>query len=156
MGFYLYPGLFLPIIILGGKDMFKNKQMLIGIISTIAIVIVAIGAYFGYQAYINSHTQVGSKEITVVVVYDNNLSTYKFKTDAEFLGTALDEQNLITVQTSTYGRYITGADGREANNDNKEWWQVFLNSQPTQVGVDDQAIKNNDIIFLVLMTGYDS
>ena len=135
--------------------MFKNKNLVLKLISTLAIIIIAVGAYFGYQIYKNSHTQIGDKEITIMVIYDNQVKTYNTATDDKFLGEVLDKEQLITTESSGFGRYITGVDGRVADTTAEEWWQVFVNSKASQVGIDDQAINDNDVILLILTTGYD-
>ena len=52
MRFYFYPG-HMPInlifIILGGKDMFKNKNLVLKLISTLAMYYYCGWCYFGYQ-----------------------------------------------------------------------------------------------------------
>ena len=73
----------------------KNNKNII--ISTIVILVVAIGLFFGYKTYQNSQIQVGSKTISVVVIDDRNSVKEELthKTDAEMLGVALDEMELI-------------------------------------------------------------
>lgn len=131
----------------------NNKNV---IISTIVILAVAVGLFFGYKTYKNSQIQVGSKSISVVVIDDRNSVNKEFthKTDAEMLGTALDEMNLIEGEDSEFGRYVTTVSGITADMNASEWWKFTINGQDSVSGIDSTPIKDGDKIEFIFTIGW--
>ena len=131
----------------------NNKNV---IISTIIILLVSIGLFFGYKTYQNSQIQVGSKKISVVIIDDRNSVKKEFthKTDVEMLGTALDEMDLIEADDSEFGRYVTTVDGISADMGKSEWWKFTINGQDSVTGVDATPIKDGDKIEFIFTIGW--
>lgn len=132
----------------------KNNKNII--ISTIVILAVAIGLFFGYKTYQNSQIQVGSKTISVVVIDDRNSVKEELthKTDAEMLGIALDEMELIGTDDSEFGRYVTTVSGIHADMAKTEWWKFTINGQDSVSGVDTTPIKDGDKIEFIFTIGW--
>lgn len=132
----------------------KNNRNVI--ISTIIILLVSIGLFFIYKTYQNSQIEVGSKEISVVVIDGRNSIKKEFthKTDAEILGTALDEMELIEADDSEFGRYVTTVDGISADMSKSEWWKFTINGQDSITGVDSAPIKDGDKIEFIFTIGW--
>ena len=97
----------------------------------IAIVVVAVIAIMGI-AYLTlkPSTQSGAKAITVVVNHLNgDAKTYEFRTDAEYLRQAMEEQELVGGVESDYGLWVQTVDGETANEANEEWWGFTVNGE---------------------------
>lgn len=131
----------------------KNKNT---IIASLIVIILAIAGFFGYKAYINSKSVEGTKEYTVIVRDTNNTfnNEYKFKTDETSLGKDLSDRNLITTEQSSGMTFVTGVDGREADQSKQEWWNLKINGEDSMVNVDDVMIVNGDKVEFVLTTGW--
>lgn len=130
-----------------------NKKV---IITSVVVLVLGIAMLFGYKAYQKSQIEVGAKAITVVVVDDRNSVKKEFKhnTDAEMLGTALDEMNLIKADDSEFGRYVHTVADINANKDKTEWWKFTINGQDSVTGIDGTPIKDGDAIEFVFTTGW--
>lgn len=133
----------------------KNNNFKI-IISSLLVLLIAVGGFLGYRYYNESKKVKGSKDI-VVVVKDSKTNydkTHKHSTDAETLGKALDEMNIIGTKDSQFGRYLEKVDGITVNADNKEWWKIIINGEDSQSGIDEAPIKNGDKIEIELTVGW--
>lgn len=132
----------------------KKTKNLVGIVSTVALVVLVIVMGFVYMKFGPQGTK-GEKDIVVeVVTSDDNSQEFKINTDAEFLRQALDEKELIEGSDSDFGFFITGVNGRVAKVDNQEWWQVTKSGEYLEYGVDDIAIADGDHYEITLMVGY--
>lgn len=133
--------------------MFKNKKVLLTIVSSIIVLALAVGLYFIYKYYKDSQVEEGEKEITIVVV-DNTgdeeySKTYTFKTDHEFLGQLLDEKMDIKAETHPdFGRFIIAVDDRMRSE--TSYWAIYVNDDYASFGMDEQPIKDGDVIKLEL------
>lgn len=132
----------------------KNNKNIV--VSTIAILLVAIGLFFGYKVYQKSQIQVGSKTISVIVIDDSHSIKNEFthKTDAEILGAALDEMNLIGSDDSEFGRYVTTVSDITADMSKDEWWKLTINDEDSVTGIDATPIKDGDKIEFILTVGW--
>lgn len=132
-----------------------KKDMKAVIISLIVIVI-AVGGFFTYKNFNSKQRVEGNKtiEITVISERDKYEKTYTHPTDTETLGKALDEMGIIVANTSQSTRFITGVDGLNADVNKQEWWNLKVNGEDSQTGMDDTAIKDGDKIELILTIGW--
>ena len=132
----------------------KKSKNLVGIVSTIALVVLVIVMGLIYTK-LGPQGMKGDKSIVVqVITSEDDSQDFKINTDAEFLRQALDEKDLINGSDSDYGFFITGVNGREAEVDNQEWWQVTKNGEYLPYGVNDIAIADGDHYEITLMVGY--
>lgn len=134
--------------------MVKNRKTIIAIIIFAVLIAAAALAwhFFGPQ----NDVQAGSKEICVTVVHGNgSTKDLKFRTDAEFLGTALDEQKLIEGDEGEYGIFITAVDGETADASKEQWWNITKGGEMLMTGADMTPIADGDRFEITLMTGYD-
>lgn len=131
----------------------ENKKV---IITSAIILILGVVLLFGYKVYQKSQIEVGSKKISVVVIDDRNSTREELKhnTDAEMLGTALDEMGIIKADDSEFGRYVHTVSGIKADMDKTEWWKFTINGQDSVTGVDETPIKDGDIIEFVFSVGW--
>ena len=128
-----------------------NKQTKIVLIAVLALVVL-LGVFVAAYYFSKPDTESGGKAIIVKVIEGDNVKTFEIKTDAEYLLDALNEKNLIAGESGRYGYYITAVDGRTANEDKREWWQIVKNGEQTTTGADTTPIKDGDIIELILST----
>ena len=134
--------------------MVKNRKTIIAIIIFAVLIAAAALAwhFFGPQ----NDVQAGAKSITVTVVHgDGSTKDFTFKTDAEFLGTALIEQKLIEGEEGEFGMYITAVDGEAADITKDQWWCLTKGGGTVMTGVDMTPIVDGDCFELTLMTGYE-
>lgn len=137
--------------------MLKNK-----IIVSVFVLVLAVGILVGYKLIKKSQTQEGIKEITVEVVVGEEVKSVTFKTSKTMLGEALIEQKLIKTESSTYGRYVVGVKDLASNDGSfieadfekdGTYWYIYINGTATEVGIDDYAIKDGDVIRFELQGG---
>jgi len=137
--------------------MLKNK-----IIISVLVLILAVGIIVCYKMIQKSQGQKGWKEITVEVVVGDDINKITFKTNKTMLGEALDEQKLIKTMSSVYGRYVVGVKDLKKNDGsfieadfekNGTFWFIYINEAAAEVGIDDYAIKDGDVIRFELQGG---
>jgi hypothetical protein len=138
--------------------MFKNKKILITLVSSIIVVALAIGLILIYKDYLNKQVEEGDKTVTVYVINDHGdekyTKTYSFNTDYKFLGELLLAKMDVKVQNDGYGNYLTEVNGMKANTNNQEWWKILINGEMGDYGMDEQPIKDGDEITLEFNIGY--
>ena len=139
--------------LLGGEAMEKNMK---AIIISLIVVVIAIGGFFIYKNFNSKQRVEGDKtiEVTVISEKDNHKKTYTHSTNEGTLGKALDEMGIIVADTSQAIRFITGVDNITADANKQEWWNLKVNGENSQVGIDDTAIKDGDKIELILTIGW--
>lgn len=130
-----------------------NKK---AIITSVLILVLGLVLLFSYKAYQKSQIEVGSKEISVVVVDERNSTREEFehKTDAEMLGTALDEMEIIKADDSEFGRYVHTVSNIYADTNKTEWWKFTINGQDAVTGIDETPIKDGDTIEFIFTVGW--
>lgn len=129
----------------------RNKKiLLIGGIALLVILAVFLTLFLTGRG-----GTTGTKTITVdVVVADEVVETHKIKTDAEFLGQALLDNNIIEGTSNEFGMYITAVDGRAADDANQEWWCITKGGEMVMTGVDQTPIEDGDSYELTLTVGW--
>ena len=120
----------------------KNKKLII----SLSIVLVAIIAFFAVVIIVNKPaTEEGTKEITVTVVSkDKSSKEIEIDTDAEFLGDALYEENIVNEDEYKTGFYTVINGEKAAYNVDKSWWCVTKDGEMTSVGMNEQPILDGD------------
>ncbi|MDR1668416.1 MAG: DUF4430 domain-containing protein [Oscillospiraceae bacterium] len=122
------------------------------IIAVIAALIILAGAFTAVWFLTRPETQTGEKALRVDIVADGETETVEFRTDAEFLRQALEEQNLIEGEESAYGLMVTSVKGRAADDALKEFWLLKKNGADLTEGVDTTPVADGDTFELVLTT----
>lgn len=128
-----------------------NKKTIIAIVAIVVIVAALLTVYLVTRPAPTA----GGKTITVEIKYDEVDKEVKITTDAETLADALREQNLIEGSESEWGLFITGVDGRTADDAKQEWWSITKNGEMTPTGADTTLIADGEHYELTLITGYD-
>ena len=120
----------------------------------IALVVLCLAAFIIGKLVLPA-VNAGSKNITVNVKHgDESTKTFKYKTDAEYLGEVLLEKKLIEGTESQYGLYVTTVDGETADESKQQWWGYDVNSEMAMVGVDQQPVADGDVYDFTLNTGW--
>lgn len=93
----------------------------------------------------------GGKTVYVKVTDDQNKTiTFTINTDAQYLGEALVENNIVKGDEDQYGLYITHVNGLEANYDtDKAYWGFFQNGEYMMTGVDATEFADGETYELV-------
>ncbi len=117
-----------------------------GLIITLSIVCAVIIAAFAAIIIVTKpDTKNGDKDIIVTVVYkDKTEKEFEISTDAEFLGDALLEKNLVKPEEHKTGYYLYIDGVRADYNLDKAWWCVTKAGEMTQVGINELAIADGD------------
>lgn len=130
----------------------KNTKIIVAVVAIIAVIAGMLGIYFGTRP----DTAEGTKKITVEVVYkDETSKEFKIKTEREFLGEALQDEELVEGEKGQYGLFITTVDGCTADSAKQEWWCITKDKGQVNTSADLTPIADGDHYELTLMTGYD-
>jgi Domain of unknown function (DUF4430) len=149
------PGVTLPMSIFYSirRIYMLNKKYLFPIITTLVIVIIALGVAFGYKAYIHNKVEKGEKQITVTIIVNNDEQKFEkehtFWTEADFLGIALEEEFEVVTESYSFGRVLLSIEGISSDF-NKNYWSIYVNGEASMVGMDEVALKHKDEIKIEL------
>ncbi len=126
----------------------KNKKVLI---AAIALVVV-IGTLLGVWLATRPKTQDGMKSFTVTVVHqDKTEKTFTYETDAQKLGSVLEQEGLII--GSGDGMFHT-VDREKADwNENQSYWAFYVGDDYAVKGIYDTDIEDGAQYKLVYTIG---
>ncbi len=130
----------------------SSKGLIIGLICLVALVAILIGVYRENKPKTYG---TGDKTIEFEVINGDSKKDFTIKTNAEMLGDALKENNLIAGTDSDYGMFVTTIDDTTADSDNQEWWCFTQDGEMLNTGVDSTPIKDGDHFEAELKVGYD-
>lgn len=138
-----------------GADIRKmSKKTRNAIIAVALLLVVVIGALLIWQ-HNKPVAQEGAKALTVQVVHgDGSTKEFAFRTDAESLRQACEEQSLIAGTDSDYGLYVLTVDGETADESLQEWWCITKGGEMLMTGVDDTMIADGEQYEFTLTTGW--
>ena len=99
--------------------------------------------------------EAGGKALTIQVIHgDGSQKDFAFRTDAENLRAACEEQNLIQGSESDFGLYVLTVDGETADESQQQWWCITKGGEMLMTGVDDTQIADGEHYEIVLTTGW--
>ena len=88
----------------------------------------------------------GEKTVTVQVAVYENLVTFTIRTDADTVGAALMEHDLIAGDVETYGLYVKVVNGIRADYDvDQSYWAFYIDGEYAMAGVDLTEITEGAI-----------
>lgn len=130
------------------RKMGKNKVIIVGAIA-LAVLLAAFAAV--YFLVINPPVS-GQKDIKVEIVHsDKTVRTVDISTDAEYLGQALVEKDLVEGTESATGLFMVTVDGETADWDKyKQFWGLYQDGEFLMTGVDKTPIKDGDKFEIIL------
>lgn len=129
----------------------KNKKLILIASALIVCAAVMLGVFFMTRP----ETVAGSKTITVTVVHkDGSEKVFTCRTDAEYLGTVLVDENIVVGSYGEFGLYFDTADGETADYSvDGGWWQVLIGEEASMVGADQVPIADGNAFSLVYTIG---
>lgn len=129
----------------------KTKQILIAVAALLVLLAVAAGCWLRFGPKGVS----GAKQIGVTVVYaDQTSKDFPLRTNAEFLGEALDEANLAQGEEGPYGLFIKTVDGVTVDDAKEQWWCLTKGGEMVMTGADTTPIADGDVFELTFTEGY--
>lgn len=129
----------------------RKKGALLGIGALVCAAAVMLAVYLAFRP----QAQQGEKTITVeVVVGDETTATRTIVTQEEYLGGALDQENMVSGEEGPYGLFLTTVDGVTADDTKQEWWCVTKGGAQVDTAVDATPIGDGDRFELTLKTGW--
>lgn len=116
-----------------------NKKL---ILTVIAVLVLLLGA-LGIKTTTNKNIQKGNKTITINIVskVDNLNEKEEINTDEEKLGPVLLNKGF-----KIENGMVLKINNIDLTNSDSEFWHITVNGEDAKVGVNDQLIKNGDII----------
>ncbi len=129
-------------------DKTKRNSVVLVVVFVVLVALFA-GLYFGLK----ERGTEGEKTITVTVVTGQGEKTpFTIKTKEEFLLGALNQIELIKTEDSVYGAFVVEVNGVKAESENREFWEIIKNDEPTMTGVSDTPVSDGDRFELRLST----
>ena len=121
----------------------KKKGLIIALALVLVVIIAAFATLIIKQN--NNNVEHGDKVISVTIVNaDKTQKLFKISTDAENLGDALLQRNLVTEEEHKTGfyTYINGV--RADYTLDKAWWSFTQDGEMMTVGANDAPITDGD------------
>lgn len=128
----------------------KKTKIILSLVALVVVVAVFVGVYFATRP----ETSAGDKHITVEIVGKDDSRTVELDTDEEYLGPALEQENVISGTESEFGLYVTTVDGYTADESAQEWWCFTKGGETLNTGVDSTPIADGDAFEITLTTGW--
>ena len=121
----------------------KKKGLIIALALVLVVIIAAFATLIIKQN--NNNVEHGDKVISVTIVNaDKTQKLFKISTDAENLGDALLQRNLVTEEEHKTG-YYTYINGVRADYTlDKAWWCFTKGGEEVMKGANDLAIADGD------------
>ena len=121
----------------------------------VAALVAAAALMLGIWYFNLPQTREGAKTVVVEVVHaDESTREFTCRTDAEYLGEALQEAALIEGEEGPFGMYITVVDGVAADDSLQQWWCITKDGEQVNTGADTTPVADGDCFEITLMTGY--
>ena len=120
----------------------KNKKLVIVAIALAVIIGLMAGVWFATRP----ETETGSKAYTVTVVHkDGSVKEFSYRTDEEYLASALLEEGLVSGEDSQYGLTIITVDGEAAvwEKDNA-YWSILVNGEYATTGASEIPVYDGN------------
>lgn len=131
--------------------MSKTKKILAAV-GLLVLVAAMVTAYF----CLRPEAQLGSKTVGLTVTHgDGSVAEFTMRTDAETLGDALDEIDLIVGEEGPYGIFVLAVDGESVDSAKEEWWCFTKGGEMLMTGLDDTMIADGEQYEAVFTVGYD-
>ena len=129
----------------------KNRVKILVALLVAIVVFSGIGFYF----YQRGNSDV--KEVTVEVVSkrDGFNGKENFKTNHEYLGDLLKEENIVTdYEDSEYGMYIHGVKNMADDPSAQYWWSISVDGKSATQGANALVLEDGKTYTLELKQGY--
>lgn len=132
----------------------KTKNQKPVILAAIAFVVLIVIGVVVWQMTKPEGTE-GMKEFTFTVIdAEGGEKSYELKSDAEMLGTALLDEELIAGDDGEYGLYVKTVGGITADEANQEWWCLTKGGESVMTGVDQTPLEDGAAYEFTLTVGW--
>lgn len=133
----------------------KKEIHLLKALITFGVLLLLVFAMLIAYIKFKPQTVQGSKKIMVeVVVPDEESKEFSITTVEEYLGPALEDENLVKGSEGEYGLFITEVNGFAADDSKQEWWCITKGGGDVFTGADSTPIVDGDHFEITLITGY--
>lgn len=128
----------------------KNRRVLLGLVALLGVAAILFAVYSVYSP----KPVAGEKALTVEVIHgDGSVRTVALRTQAEYLGEALaEEEGLVSGEEGPYGLYIKTVDGETASDGARTWWCITKEGAEVATSADLTPIADGERYELTLMT----
>lgn len=129
----------------------KSTKLALSLVALLAAAAVLVGLHLASRPA----PVEGAKAIEVIVVHsDKSEKTFRYETDAEYLGPLLIENGLVKGEQGAYGLYIKEVDGEVADYSiNGAYWALFKGETYATTGIDTTVLEDGDQFSLVYTLG---
>lgn len=92
-------------------------------------------------------TETKTSPVTLTITDGANTKTYEVKDGVGKTALDVTDQN-VDLETSGEGvnAFVTGINGRKADSDKKEFWELIINGKSSEVGAGSYTVKEGDKI----------
>lgn len=123
-----------------------NKKVIV----IIAVIAVAVLAFWGYNEFLAPEGSEGDKEVTIQIVNEEADvdESFTYQTDHEFLFALLEEHQEelgMEYQTSEYGEMITAMMNHTVDDAKQEYFHIYVNDEDATTGVSQIPLKDGDV-----------
>ena len=128
----------------------KNKSIILAAVALVVVVAAMLAVFLATRP----STQTAGKTFTVIVIHgDETQKEFSYTTDAEKLGSFLEENGLIDSQGADIGMFHT-VDGEKADwNENRSYWALYEGDTYANQGIYDTIIIDGAVYKLVYTIG---
>lgn len=124
-----------------------NKKMIVVLLALVVLVVALVAVYFATRPETNTNM----KSFTLVVTHkDGTSKEMALKSDAEYLGVYLQEEEIIKGDMGQYGLYIKEVDGEKAVfEEDGAYWAFYVGEEYALQGIDLTPIEEGKTYKLV-------
>lgn len=129
----------------------KNRVKILVALLVAIVVFSGIGFYF----YQRGNSDIKIVTVEVVSKRDGFNGKENFKTNHEYLGDLLKEENIVTdYEDSEYGMYIHGVKNMADDPSAQYWWSISVDGKSATQGADALVLEDGKTYTLELKQGY--
>lgn len=129
----------------------KNRVKILVALLVAIVVFSGIGFYF----YQRGNSDIKIVTVEVVSKRDDFNEKENYKTNIEYLGDLLKEENIVTdYEDSEYGMYIHGVKNMADDPSAQYWWSISVDGKSATQGADALVLEDGKTYTLELKQGY--
>ena len=124
-----------------------NRKTILALAALAAAAVLMLGLWYASRPQGGP----GVKNIVVEVIHaDESRKEFALRTDREYLGQVLLEEELVRGEQGAYGLFITTVDGETAQDSLRQWWCITKDGQQVDTGADTTPVADGDHFELTL------
>lgn len=120
--------------------------------------IAVIGAFYIVKQYpdINTTKNIATESLSVTEKIETapniNKEIKSVRKNGETALDLLKSTATVTMKGEQKNAFVTGIDGRIADEAKKEYWSLYINGKPATVGAGSYTLRSNDVILWKIET----